>query len=107
MSESPFATVSRIINEPANISDDLRIIAGDHGRFTDEKRQILRNAAEELESWQRAYILLQADFIEAQRRLIAVNEQLIESRKSQPKWSMSGTISGTITPLTVPDYAKA
>lgn len=85
--ESPFLTVSRIIAEPANAFDDLRIIASSGTRLDTPTREIIRSAADELEATQKALVATQCQLIEAQARLIAVNEQLIEARKAQP-WNL-------------------
>jgi hypothetical protein len=95
VTESSFATVARIVSEPSNAFDDLRIIASGPARLDASSRELIRLAADELETTQRAFIAVQAQLIETQRRLIAVNDQLIEARKAampaprvDPRWNM-------------------
>ncbi len=81
MNESPYVTTSRIINEPSNLSDDLRIIADSGTRLDTPTRAIIRQAAELLDESQRMIINTNARLIETQRQWLATNEQLIEARK--------------------------
>ena len=106
MTESPFVATHRLINEPSNSFDDLRIIAKDGGRLDAPKRELIASAADELETAYKALIQLHAQLNETQRSLIAVNEQLIEARKvalpkpkSLPFMSLS---SGWIPVITTP-----
>lgn len=87
MIESSFATINRVINEPSNSSDLLRIIAGE---LKGQDRQSVLLAAEELELAQRVLTATSLELIETRQRLIAVNERLIEERRAQ-RWSMSGS----------------
>jgi hypothetical protein len=80
--ESPFTTTSRIINEPSNSFDVLRIIAGEQ-RITDADRQSIRDAADELEGAYRALIQTTNSLIEANQKIIALNDQLIAARKTE------------------------
>jgi hypothetical protein len=93
MTESPFVTTSRIINETSNSFDLLRIIAGE---LKGQDRESLLTAADELEVIQRAFVLASLDLIETRQRLIAVNDQLIEARRlptnAPAPWSMSATL---------------
>lgn len=90
MTESPFATIGRIISEPSNAFDDLRIIAGGPARLDTPAREIIRSAADELEATQRAYRATLEQLVETQRRLIAVNDQLIAHNWMRlSKWQMS------------------
>jgi hypothetical protein len=95
MMESPFVTVARVCSEPTNISDDLRIIASGPARLDTPSRELIRSAADELETAQRDILTMQAQLIETQRRLIAVNDQLLAARKAalpvpsvDRKWTM-------------------
>ena len=106
MMESPFQVTHQILTEIPNVVDELRIIAKDGGRLDAPKRELIASAADELETAYKALIQLHAQLIETQRRLIAVNEQLIEARKvalpkpkSLPFMSLS---SGWIPVITTP-----
>jgi hypothetical protein len=87
--ESAFVTTNRIINETSNSFDVLRIIAGE---MKGPDRESLLTAADELEMTQRAFVLASIDLVETRQRLIAVNDQLIEARRSPAQWSMSGNL---------------
>ena len=81
MTESPFTTISNIINEPSHLSDDLRIIAGSR-RIDTPMRERIRLAADELEATEKAFVATQLRLMEAQRQLIALNERMIEAKKT-------------------------
>ena len=87
MMESPFVTTSKILNEPSNFFDDLRIIASGSSRLDTPTRDIIRAAADELEATQKALIDTQMALIEAQAKLIALNERLLEIKRSVP-WNL-------------------
>ena len=99
MIESPFLTISRVLGEPVNGFDDLRIIARDSRSLSATERGLIEAAADELEFSQRAHMATLAQLLEAQQRLIAVNDRLIaatadlmaERIKNAPKvaWSIS------------------
>lgn len=80
--ESPFVTTSRIINEPTNAFDDLRIIATSGERLDRPTRAIIANAADELEATQKLLLATQVKLIEVQGRLIAVNDQMLVLRRA-------------------------
>lgn len=86
-----FEHTNAIMSEAANGFDVLRIIAKDTLGLSKEDRASINVAADELEDAQRRLVRLYVDFCELQQRLIAVNEQLIESRKSQAFPSLSLT----------------
>lgn len=81
MTESIFAVTSRVLNEPSNSFDVVRIIAKD-AKLNKEDRASLYYAADELEAAQRALIICSHQLIETQARLIAVNDRLIEELKN-------------------------
>lgn len=93
MTESPFATTSRILSEASNSFDLLRIIAGESNGLRDADRNVMRQAATELESAQYAHLATYRQLLDVQAKLIAVNDQLIAARKAtlpaDSKWSMS------------------
>lgn len=81
MTESPFATVHRIITEPVNTHDELCIIAKDAAHLSSSDREILRRAANELEILHHALIMSTTELIEARQKHIATNDQLIAERR--------------------------
>jgi len=81
MTESPFATTSRILSESSNSFDLLRIIAGESNNLSPDDRATLRKAADELESAQWALIKSNCDLIEAQQRAIALHDQIMATNK--------------------------
>lgn len=85
MNESPFVTTSRICSEQSNTFDLVRIIAKDTKGLPESDRDILRSAADELETAYRALISAHQQLSESQQRQIATNEQLIAARKAAPK----------------------
>lgn len=80
MMESPFQTVNRVLNEPSNGFDDLRIIARDQKSLTSQERQLIKDAADELETSQKTLIQIYSQLVETQQKLIAVNDQMIAIR---------------------------
>jgi len=79
--ESAFTAIARVIGEPANGFDNLRIIAKDTARTMAVDRETIRSAADELEASQRAHLATHRQLIETQQKLIAVNERLLESER--------------------------
>lgn len=69
-------------------ADDIRIIAKDCHQLGVVQRAILNTAADEYEDLQRKLILTYAQLIETQKKLMAVNDHLIEMRRSAPAWTM-------------------
>ena len=63
-------------------ADELRIIAHDNRRMETHDREVLRTAADELETAMRAFLLMQYKFNEATAANAALNEKLHESRRS-------------------------
>lgn len=98
MMESPFVTVSKIISEPVNGYDDLRIIANDTNRLDKATRHIIAECADELEMSMRSLLVVHVELIEAQRKIIALNEALLESRRALAKaqWSYNGPLVVTL-----------
>lgn len=82
MSVSPFAVTSAILNEQANVSDELRIVACDGGVKRDAKDVLIR-AADELELQTRTIALVYAELIDARMRLTAAQDQIKALRKVQ------------------------
>lgn len=82
--------VGQLLAENSNTFDVLRIIAGE-AKLSQEDSSTLRVAADELESAQRTLAIVYANLIEAQQRLIATNDRLIELQKQprKPVWRMS------------------
>ncbi len=79
--ESPFQTVSRIISEPSNGFDDLRIIATSGTKLDKPTRALIAAAADELEQTQRMLVSTQAALIEAQAQLMALKDRLLTIRQ--------------------------
>lgn len=77
MFESPYQTVSKVLNETTNGYDDLRIIAKDRGGMD---RALIEDAADELENTQRNLVQVYAKLIEAQQKLIAANDVILALR---------------------------
>lgn len=69
-------------------ADDIRIIAKDCPHLAADQRAILNNAADEYEDLQRKLILLYAQLIETQHKLIAVNDHLLDMRRGSSRWTM-------------------
>lgn len=78
MIESAFVTVNRVISEPSNTFDELRIIAKDAQHLSAIDRDAISRGADELESILRAFFVQGMQLIEMQQRLIAVNERLLQ-----------------------------
>jgi hypothetical protein len=76
--ESPFVTVSKILNEPVNTFDDLRIIAKDCKGLSDADKEIIASAADELEASLRGHLETCTKLVKTQARLIAVNDRLLD-----------------------------
>jgi hypothetical protein len=116
--ESPFTAVARILNEAANGSDTLRIIAKDGAGLSAEDRRNIRAAADELETAQRAHLLTYTQLIETQQKLTAANEALIEANQKLlqtkkpvfplfPKLQMSsGWVRVSPYPMNIPQGSK-
>jgi hypothetical protein len=77
MFESPFTATSKVLNEPTNGYDDLRIIAKDRGGMD---RLLIEAAADELEDTQRSLLQVYAQLVEAQQKLIAANDVILALR---------------------------
>ena len=77
MFESPFSVTNKIINEPTNGYDDLRIIAKDRGGMD---RALIEDAADEFENTQRNLVQVYAQLVEAQQKLIAANDIILALR---------------------------
>ena len=101
MIESPFLTVNRVIAEPVNTFDELRIIAHDAKHLSAVDRDAIRRGADELESAQRVLLVTHVQLLETQHQLIAVNDQLIQRTKDlnavkpSTMWTLSAA-SGSI-----------
>ena len=80
MIESPFQTINNVLSESTNGFDDLRIIAKDRGG---RDRALIEAAADELETCQRTLIRVYGQLQEAQQKLLAANEQIIELKATQ------------------------
>jgi hypothetical protein len=78
MFESPFTATSKVLNEPTNGYDDLRIIAKDRGGM--DRLLDLEAAADELEDTQRSLLQVYAQLVEAQQKLIAANDVILALR---------------------------
>src|ERR1700679_1640560 len=84
MTESIYATIAGVINEPAFGFDDLRIIADSGKRLDASTRRMIVAAADEFEATWRTLIMTQHALIEEQQRRIALNDRLIEVLRKQP-----------------------
>lgn len=108
MIESPFAATSEIIAEVSNAFDDVRIIARDRKSLSAADKAHLETAADELETSQKTCVALYMQLLEANQKLIAVNDQLIAARRDNlslrkgaalPMFpSLRLTISGHLVP---------
>lgn len=79
--ESSFSVINRIISEPSNSYDELRIIAKDEKRLSRSDRDCLIDAAENIERLQGALIETSKKLIETEQKLSAVNDQLADANK--------------------------
>lgn len=98
MTENAFATTHRILSETSNAYDDLRIIASDVKKLSDLDRDIIRHAADELETAQRTLVHVYRQLMECNAHRIALNEQLIDARKVPMVFpSIAATITNGVT----------
>lgn len=81
MSESPFATVNAILSEPSNACDMLRIIAGEAPLKAIDK-EVLRDAAGQLELAYRQLVSMHFQIIEEQQHALALLERVNEGEKT-------------------------
>jgi uncharacterized protein (UPF0248 family) len=77
MYESPYTAINKVLTEPTNGYDDLRIIAKDRGGMD---RALIEDAADEFETTQRNLVQVYAQLIEAQQKLIAANDVILALR---------------------------
>jgi hypothetical protein len=82
--ESPFVTVSKILSEPSNGLDDLRIIADSGTRLDTPTRELILAAALEMENNQRLLWQMQEKLTETLARMMALNDQLLAARALIP-----------------------
>jgi hypothetical protein len=103
--------MARVMNERPNAFDDLRIIARDKRELSATERAMIETAADELEESQKAHILTYAQLIEAQGKLIAVTDRLIDTVKElaeirRPKLSAWHLSSGWMPVKVMPGYGS-
>lgn len=79
--KSPYLETSEIINAPFDAVSELRIIARDGLGLGAVDRDKLRAAADELESIQRAFMLVHMQLAECNAARIATNDKLISVLK--------------------------
>lgn len=102
MMESPYVTVNRVLSEPVNAADDLRIIATSGTKLDRPTREIVANAAEELEATQRLLIATQQALSESLHIRAALTERLSEVyREPGIGLVIPGPLSMTYAPLKV------
>lgn len=75
MIEPAHVTMNRVLNEPSNGYDDLRIIAKDNRHLSPMERQLLSSAADELEMTSGVLVKMYAELVEARARLVAIAER--------------------------------
>jgi hypothetical protein len=77
--------------------EELRIIATERGALSSHDRNLLRIAADEMETVYKVLMATQGKLIESQQQRIALNERLLEAKRGVPETNMlAGYSSGWI-----------
>ena len=97
------------MNMRTDAFDDLRIIARDHKALSDTERGMIEAAADELEASQRGHVLTYSRLIEAQAKLIAVTDRLLDAKRElaeihRPKPPAMHLCSGWMPVTVSPPY---
>lgn len=81
--------------------DELRIIAKDCTGLKGNDRAVIARAADEMEQTLRVLIATNAALIESQQRRIALNDQLLDMKRSNKTFPRFPAISTGWMPVTV------
>jgi hypothetical protein len=85
MTESPFVTINKIINEAPETYTVLRIIAKDEHKLTKQDRDSVNRGAEELETYARALVYAHALLIERGQEVQSLRDANAALQKQIPK----------------------
>ena len=84
MKESPYVSMSNLLNEHEFSFDVLRIIAKDRHALTSEDREHMLIAADQLEASYRNIFIVAEKLAEAKQQNQALSDALMEARKLVP-----------------------